>query len=323
MADYNREKRRLKFMERARAAHGDRYLYNNVVFIDSIHPIIVTCREHGDWSVLPPNHTHRKSGCPKCCGGVLRDAESVIREARSVHGNRYLYTDFTYVGLHKKATIICREHGPFSQTVSDHINNGSGCPQCKRVSLHKQKVKDITWFVSKANEKHGNKYDYSDTAYSGAHTLVSIKCPKHGVFKQSANSHVRGSGCLRCRVSTGEVHVREALDNMNVKYNEQVTFDGCRNIRPLRFDFVVYYRSRPAFAIEVQGHQHYQKVMFSSTGDSEKRFTQIRQRDAKKRSFCRSISLPLVCVDMRKNSAILNQLIEAFTKTTGSKRWKI
>jgi len=53
-------------------------------------------------------------------------------------------------------------------------------------------------FIEKANKKHNNRYDYSKVEYKNSKTKVIIICPKHGEFKQSPNSHLRGSGCLFC-----------------------------------------------------------------------------------------------------------------------------
>jgi hypothetical protein len=53
-------------------------------------------------------------------------------------------------------------------------------------------------FIKKAILVHGNKYDYSDTVYVTTRIKVSIRCPEHGVFEQTPNSHLLGSGCPQC-----------------------------------------------------------------------------------------------------------------------------
>lgn len=37
-------------------------------------------------------------------------------------------------------------------------------------------------FVEKAQNIHGNKYDYSKVNYINSHTKVCIICPEHGEF---------------------------------------------------------------------------------------------------------------------------------------------
>ena len=54
-------------------------------------------------------------------------------------------------------------------------------------------------FIKKAQETHGDKYDYSKVEYVDSYTKVKIICKEHGIFEQEANSHLRGSGCKVCR----------------------------------------------------------------------------------------------------------------------------
>ncbi len=53
-------------------------------------------------------------------------------------------------------------------------------------------------FIKKAQEVHGDKYDYSQTVYLGTLDNVRIICPEHGEFLQAPHHHLRGSGCPKC-----------------------------------------------------------------------------------------------------------------------------
>lgn len=53
-------------------------------------------------------------------------------------------------------------------------------------------------WIKKANQKHGSFYDYSNVVYNNSTTKILIKCPKHGIFKQTPSSHLAGSGCPKC-----------------------------------------------------------------------------------------------------------------------------
>lgn len=60
-------------------------------------------------------------------------------------------------------------------------------------------------FVDRARAVHGYKYGYAFSVYQSAHTKVFIHCPEHGMFEQKANHHLRGHGCLKCRIeNTGK-----------------------------------------------------------------------------------------------------------------------
>lgn len=53
-------------------------------------------------------------------------------------------------------------------------------------------------FIARAQQKHGDKYDYSKAKYRGGKEKVLIGCPEHGDFSQQAGSHMRGVGCPAC-----------------------------------------------------------------------------------------------------------------------------
>lgn len=54
-------------------------------------------------------------------------------------------------------------------------------------------------WVEKAKIKHGNKYDYSKSVYTGSRDKIIITCPEHGDFEISAQLHIsRGDGCPKC-----------------------------------------------------------------------------------------------------------------------------
>lgn len=114
-----------------------------------------------------------------------------IEKCEKVHNKKYNYSQVEYVNAHTKVQIICPEHGIFSQIPDSH-SRGHGCSKCKG-GVSKQK-KD---FISKAKQKHGDKYDYSKTTYINSYTKVGIVCPEHGFFLQRPNDHLK-YGCMNC-----------------------------------------------------------------------------------------------------------------------------
>lgn len=77
-------------------------------------------------------------------------------------------------------------------------------------------------FIDKAQQIHGNKYDYSLVEYINSTTKVKIICSEHGVFEQSPNTHLRGSGCQKCigrfKLTTQDF-INEAQQVHGNKYN--------------------------------------------------------------------------------------------------------
>jgi hypothetical protein len=60
--------------------------------------------------------------------------DEFVALARSVHGDRYDYSQANYQGRKKPATIICKEHGPYSVIAHTHLV-GHGCKKCSYQSL--------------------------------------------------------------------------------------------------------------------------------------------------------------------------------------------
>lgn len=59
-------------------------------------------------------------------------------------------------------------------------------------------MKTTEEFIKSAKLKQSNKFDYSKTNYTGRTNKVTIICPTHGEFEQTAKDHLNGSGCLKC-----------------------------------------------------------------------------------------------------------------------------
>lgn len=53
-------------------------------------------------------------------------------------------------------------------------------------------------YVARAQEVHGDTYDYSSVVYTHNQNKIIITCPKHGPFPQMARAHLKGQGCNEC-----------------------------------------------------------------------------------------------------------------------------
>ena len=147
--------------------------------------------------------------------------DEFIREAQSIHHNKYDYSKVEYANNKTKVCIVCPEHGEFWQTPSDHLN-GKGCPQCAgNVRC------DKAMFIEKAKHIHNDRYDYSKVEYVNAHTKVCIICPEHGEFWQTPNNHLNGNGCPLCKNrKIGDV-LRDTVEDFTKKSNEIHDITDC------------------------------------------------------------------------------------------------
>ena len=107
-----------------------------------------------------------------------------ISKANKIHKNRYDYSKVNYINAKTKITIICREHGDFHQTPSNHLSNYN-CQKCaKNFQL------DTASFIEKAKSIHNDKYDYSKVNYINTDTQIIIICREHGEFTQIPDFHI-------------------------------------------------------------------------------------------------------------------------------------
>ncbi|MCK9369653.1 DUF723 domain-containing protein [Candidatus Dojkabacteria bacterium] len=187
-----------KFLERARAVHGDKYDYSMVEYTAAHSKVSIICPEHGKFIQSPNNHISSKSGCPVCAGNIKSTVENFILKAMEIHKGRYEYSLVEYRNCKTKVCVICPNHGVFNQTPDDHINAKAGCPQCAE-NLRGSKAKTPTEeFIRQSRIIHKDKFDYSLVEYKNTHTKVKIICPTHGIFEQVPMDHLKGNGCKLC-----------------------------------------------------------------------------------------------------------------------------
>lgn len=118
-----------------------------------------------------------------------------IYRAKQVHGDKYDYSKFTVEKTTDKSVVICPVHGEFEISPSKHITAGLKCPHCSTAT----KPLGNDGFITKARAVHGNKYDYSLVKYVNNRTNVDIVCSTHGIFSQTPDTHLVGSGCAGCK----------------------------------------------------------------------------------------------------------------------------
>lgn len=53
-------------------------------------------------------------------------------------------------------------------------------------------------FLARCREKHGDRYEYDVTLYSGMSKMVGVICKIHGLFYQPAYDHLHTGGCNKC-----------------------------------------------------------------------------------------------------------------------------
>ena len=188
-----------EFIRRANLVHGNKYLYHKTEYVGQNSKVTITCRDHGDFVQSPAHHISRRQGCSKCADLHRWDNREKINytifvnKCSILHNYKYSYPEQLINGNKTMVEIICSKHGSFLQIAVSHLS-GSGCPKCS-FSFKK----DNGSFIEKAQEIHGDKYDYSKFEYVNCKTKGIIMCPIHGEFTQTPDLHLNAQcGCPRC-----------------------------------------------------------------------------------------------------------------------------
>lgn len=209
-----------EFIEKSSRKHNNKYDYNLVTsFKNSKDKVRIICPEHGEFRQAVTYHVNGQ-GCPKCAGKGLVSTASFVAEAIEVHGNRYNYEKVNCKTAKGKVTIICKEHGAFQQSYSNHVKHKQGCPKCAG------KMKKTTEeFISDACMVHGDTYDYSLVDYKGKARKIAIICRKHGVFEQTPNTHLNGAGCMLCHRDAMTTSVVEFIVKAREIHGDKYDYD--------------------------------------------------------------------------------------------------
>lgn len=120
-----------------------------------------------------------------------------------VHGSTYDYSKVSFYNARTPVTILCKEHGEFSQRPRDH-KRGQGCRKC--YDEREGKVRQKPLEQVKAELLEVGKYNYPDidsVEYLGAFTKIMTECVVCGCTKKHRiNSILTGhSGCKVCATS--------------------------------------------------------------------------------------------------------------------------
>lgn len=240
-----------RLLELAVRKHGDKFDYSEVDYKNGTNKVELKCPRHGRFLINFNDHANKGVDCSKC---VIENSrltlDAFVKKAKEIHGNRYNYSKVSFETSSDTVTIICEEHGEFTQRASSHTG-GNGCKQCFQLNTLRSNTED---FVKKAIEKHGKKYDYSKVDYITSRTKVEIICSKHGSFYQTPFSHLTGfSSCGKCRESKGERMISNMLDKLNINHVQEHRLAGFR----YAYDF---YLPDYGVLVEYHGIQHYKPV---------------------------------------------------------------
>jgi hypothetical protein len=121
------------FIKKSQDVHGKKYDYSQTVYYSRKQNngiVKIICPTHGEFFQSAENHL-QGSGCNRCAGRQMLNANDFIEQAKSIFGKKYDYSKVDYKNATTKVGIICKKHGLFTVTPVNHIKHKSGCPICK------------------------------------------------------------------------------------------------------------------------------------------------------------------------------------------------
>ena len=250
---------------KATETHRNHYNYSKVNYVNCKTPVVIICKEHGDFLQHPILHL-KGSGCVKCfhienAQSQRSNTEEFIKRALEKYGDIYDYSKVDYINSQEKIIIICKEHGEFLQSPNKHLQ-GNGCKLCGIKSQTLTRSSNTEEFIEKAKEKYGDIYDYSKVNYKNSQTKIIIICKEHGEFLQAPNTHLQGHGCGKCS------HKKNSQNNRS---NTEEFIKRATEIHGELFDYskVDYTNSKEKVIIICKGHGEFLQTPSHHVGSKQ------------------------------------------------------
>lgn len=148
------------------------------------------------------------------------------------------------------------------------------------------------YFDDITNQKFGKLTAIKPTSMKdGSHMYWLCKCDC-GNEKEVASNHLKNGNIQSCGCITssiGEINIKQILENNNIEFKEQISFNDLKNIKPLRFDFGIYKDNNLIRLIEFDGIQHFKEQDYFTHS-----LTDTKNNDIIKNEYCKNNNIPLV-----------------------------
>ena len=170
-----------EFIKKANDIHKSKYDYSLTQYKGYRNDIDIICPIHGTFTQNAGAHLSG-SGCKECGKVVMWDSrgrittEEFILKAREIHGWLYDYSKVNYIDAKAPIIIICKKHGEFIQTPSNHLSN-CGCPKCAKSKM----VKEIIKHLENNNIKYTIEQTFEWLTVNGNKLRLDIFLPEHNI----------------------------------------------------------------------------------------------------------------------------------------------
>jgi hypothetical protein len=141
------------FINKSNIIHNNKYIYDNVIYIDNKTKVDIICKNHGIFKQLPSTHLSG-SGCKECMKiNFSHTNEDFIKMSKKLYNDKFLYVKCKYSGICNKVTLYCIKHGYFEINSDYHLRKNGACKKCNQ----KHYISENDWldslFIPKENRQ--------------------------------------------------------------------------------------------------------------------------------------------------------------------------
>lgn len=229
-----------------------------------------------------PANFLRGRRCPQCAINAKKTNKKFIQEVYDLVSDEYIFLE-EYKDAETK--ILCRHNvcGYEWEINPSNFIRGKRCPN--------HAIRTEEDFLQKVESLVGVEYTFLEK-YKGANKKIKCKHNKCGYeYYVLTSNFLRGRRCPQCAESKGERVIREYLQNNNIKFKQEYSFDDLVGTSGglLRFDFAVFSNNNDLeFLIEYDGEFHYQDIY------EDGRFELQQIHDKRKNQYCKDNNIPLL-----------------------------
>lgn len=223
--------------------------------------------------------------CRECTGaGKIYTYEDIKQELSD--NNIELLSD-AYINNQQKLKIKCVNGHITERSIENIRRSNYTCPKCNKVGYGR----DTEQLREEIYQATKGEYELL-SEYKTMNTLVTIKHLECGAEWETTphNFLDAGNRCPLCRKSKGERRVIEYLDNKQINYKMEYSFEDLRgDFELLRFDFAIFdNKNNLRFLIEYDGEFHYIPAMGKENLKQQQRYDEL------KNNYCKTNNIYLL-----------------------------
>lgn len=260
-----------------------------------------------EWAIRPSCFLSGQK-CPNC--SRLKTDEEFKKEVYNLTRDEYTFLN-TYKGANIK--ISCKHNlcNHVWDVPPSSFLRGTRCPKCAMQRIGVLNTKTTEMFVREVYELVGNEYTVIDE-YKHCFTKINIRHNKCGnPYFVDPNNFLNGSRCPQCNESKGEQAIRKYLEDQNIKFNQEHSFENLVGVNEglLRFDFAIFdNQNKLKLLIEYDGEFHFRKAY------EEQKFEELQIHDERKNQYCKDNNIPLLRIPYWEFENIEDILFEVLNK---------